>query len=106
VDNILEKGEKMFNLREILALLGAFGQVIGLIVFGVAAGWFTLYAFRQPERHWGLQSVVFGVFFLFVALLARFSSPGAFGGFLLGAAGAFLYWGIFKKEASESEEEE
>ncbi|MEA2008822.1 MAG: hypothetical protein U9O54_06845 [Chloroflexota bacterium] len=96
----------MLNLREFLAFLGMFGQVFGLIVFGVAAGWFTLYAFQQPERRWELQSVVFGVFFLFVALLARFSSPGAFGGFLLGVTGAFLYWGIFKKSASESEDEE
>ena len=95
----------MLSFREILAFLGIISQTFGLVVFGVVAGWFTLFAFRQPERRWELQSVVFGVFFLFVALLARFSSPGAFGGFLLGAAGAFLYWGMLKKNSSENEEE-
>ncbi len=95
----------MLSFREVMAFLGIVGQTFGLIVFGAVAGWFTLFAFQQPERRWQLQSVVFGVFFVFVALLARFSSPGAFGGFLLGTAGAFLYWGIFKKTASEDEEE-
>jgi len=95
----------MLNFREILAFIGILGQTLGSIVFGVVTGWFTLFAFRQPERRWELQSVVFGVFFVFVALLAHLLSPGPFGGFLLGAAGAFLYWGIFKKNTSESEEE-
>ena len=96
----------MLDFREVLIFLGMVSQTFGLIVFGVVVGWFTLFAFRQPEQRWELQSVVFGVFFLFVALLARFSSPGAFGGFLLGATGAFLYWGIFKKDSTECEEEE
>lgn len=94
----------MLSFREMLTFVGMLGQTIGLVIFGIVAGWFTLFSFRQPERRWELQSVVFGVFFFFVALLARFSSPGAFGGFLLGTAGAFLYWGVFKNDDEEDED--
>lgn len=94
----------MLNFEDVMAFLGLLGQIFGLILFGIISGWFTLSAFRQPERHWQLQSVVFAVFFTFVALIARFTSPGSFGGFLLGATGAFAYWGIFEKGAEEEED--
>jgi len=91
----------MITLERILTLLGVVGQVVGLIVFGVTAGWFTLYAFNSEEKNWQLQGLVFSVYLLFVALLARAVSPGALGGFLLGAAGAFIFWGMIKDQKEQ-----
>lgn len=88
----------MITLERILTLLGSAAQVVGLIVFGVTAGWFTLSAFNSEEKNWQLQGLVYSVFLLFVALLARAASPGALGGFLLGTAGAFIFWGIMKDQ--------
>lgn len=81
---------------QITEILGSFVLILGLLLFGITAGWFTLYAVNQPEKTWQLQSIVYSVFLVFVALMVRYLSPGAFGAFLLGAAGALFYWGLFK----------
>jgi hypothetical protein len=91
----------MLTIERVLTLLAAAAQVLGMITFGVTTGWFTLYAFHSEEKTWQLQGLVFSVFLLFVALLARASSPGALGGFLLGAAAAFIFWGIIKGQKEE-----
>ena len=82
------------DFYDITGLFSSLLQFLGLLVFGIAAGWFTLNAFQQPERHWQLQAAVFLGFFFFVALLAAFTSPGGVGGFALGAGGALLFWGL------------
>lgn len=86
----------MITLERVLTLLGSAAQVVGMIVFGVTAGWFTLFAFNSEEKTWQLQGLVFAVFLLFVALLARAVAPGSLGSFLLGAGAAFIFWGILK----------
>lgn len=78
-------------------------RFLGLIVFGLAAGWFTLYAFKQPEGNWQLQIAAFLGLFLLFGLMAWFVSPGALGGFALGVGGALLYWGL-RGERSPKEE--
>ncbi len=79
---------------DVVAIVGGIVRFFGLLVFGVAAGWFTLYAYRQPEKQWQLQIAVFLGFFLFAGLLARYVSAGGLGGFTLGAGGALLFWGL------------
>jgi hypothetical protein len=82
------------DFLDVVAFLAWIVRFLGLLVFGVAAGWFSLYAFKQPEGRWQLQIAVFlGLFFLF-GLLARFSSAGALGGFALGVGGGLLFWGL------------
>ena len=84
----------MFDFCDLVWFVGGLFQMLGLLVFGVAAGWFTLYAFRQPERRWQLQIAVFLGFLLFTALTLRYASTGGAGGFLLAAGGALLFWGL------------
>ncbi len=94
----------MFNFCDLIWFVGGVFQMLGLLVFGVAAAWFTLYAFRQPERRWQLQIAVFLGFLFFTALTLRFTSTGGAGGFLLGAGGALLFWGL--RGEGEAEEDE
>ena len=81
---------------EIVSIVGLFVQVLGLILFGVATGWFTLYMINQPEKNWQLQSIVYSVFLVFTALMVKYLTPGAIGAFLTGTAGAMIYWGLIK----------
>jgi len=93
----------MLNFFDLVSFLGGILRLIGLMVFGVAAGWFTLDAFHQPERKWQLQIAVFLGLMLFAALTLKFASAGGAGAFTLGAGGALLYWGT-KKEAQPGDE--
>ena len=79
---------------DFVAFLGWAVRFFGLLVFGVAAGWFTLYVFKVSEERWQLQIAVFLGIFAFTALLAAFSSAGGLGGFVLGLGGGLLYWGL------------
>jgi hypothetical protein len=81
---------------DVVGIVGLFVQVLGLVMFGVTTGWFTLYVINQPEKNWQLQSIIYSVFLVFTALMARYLTPGAFGAFLVGAAGAMIYWGLIK----------
>ncbi len=81
---------------QITEILGSFVLILGLLLFGITAGWFTLFAVNQPEKTWQLQSIVYSVFLVFIALMVRYLPPGALGAFLVGTAGALFYWGLFK----------
>ena len=88
-------------------MLSELFRVFGMLVFGVAAGWFTLFAFRQ--RPWQLQIAVFLGFFLLAAVISHSSPAAGVGAFGLGAGGAVLFWGLKdqnKKEEEEQPEEE
>jgi hypothetical protein len=91
----------MFEFSNLFSFMSGILRLVGLLVFGVSAGWFTLYAFRQPERKWQLQVAVFLGFLLFSALTLRFTSAGSAGAFVLGAGGAVLYWGSVKEDKPE-----
>jgi len=100
----------MFDFCDLVWFVGGLFQMLGLLVFGVAAAWFTLYAFRQPERRWQLQIAVFLGFLFFTALMLRYASTGGAGGFMLGAGGALLFLGLrgegeFEEDEAELEEE-
>ena len=81
---------------QVIEILGLFVQVLGLILFGVMAGWFTLDIVNQSEKNWQLLSIIYSVFLVFVALMVRYLNPGALGAFLIGTASAIFYWGLFK----------
>ena len=77
-------------------ILGLFIQIVGLILFGVTVGWFTLHVINQPEKSWQLQSIVYSVFLVFIGLMVRYLSSGALGALLVGLSGAMIYWGLIK----------
>lgn len=79
-----------------IEILGLFVQILGLILFGVTVGWFTLHVINQPDKTWQLQSIVYSVFLVFIGLMVRYLSPGALGALLVGVAGAMIYWGLIK----------
>ena len=82
---------------QVIEIIGLFVQLLGLFAFGIAAGWLTLRVIDQEEKVWQLQAIVYSLFLVFVALLARSLTPGALGIFLVGAAGALIFWGVIKK---------
>ena len=86
----------MSTFYDFVGIVGILVQILGLLLFGVTAGWFTLHLINQPEKNWQLQSIVFSVFLVFSAIMVKFLTPGAFGTFLTGAAGALIYWGLIK----------
>ena len=97
----------MFSFFDFVDILAAILRLLGMLVFGLGAGWFTLFAFRQPERRWQLQIAVFLGFFFFAALTMRFGSAASIGSFSLGAGAALLYWGLKKEtDAQQPEAEE
>jgi hypothetical protein len=91
------------NFYDVVTLLGGILQALGLLVFGAAAGWFTLMAYRKAEDRWQLQIAVYLGFFLFIALLARFSTPSGLGAFAFSAGAAMLYWGLRDGDAERDE---
>ena len=81
---------------QIIEILGLIVQILGLLLFGVTVGWFTLHVIKQPDKSWQLQSIVYSIFLVFIGLMVRFLSPGALGALLLGLSGAMIYWGLIK----------
>ncbi|HBX68563.1 MAG TPA: hypothetical protein DEH25_04055 [Chloroflexi bacterium] len=91
----------MFSFFDFLTFLSQLILLFGLLVFGVAAGWFTLYAFR--DRPWQLQIAVFLGFFLLVAALSFSTSASGVGAFTFGSGAALLFWGL--KNTREPDDE-
>ena len=84
-----------------IEILGLFVQILGLILFGVTAGWFTLHVINQPDKSWQLQSIVYSVFLVFIGLMVRYLSPGGLGALLVGLSGAMIYWGLIKNRVKK-----
>ena len=89
----------MFSFHDILNVLSELLSMFGLLVFGVAASWFTLFAFRA--RPWQLQIAVFLGFFFFTGILLYVMSASSIGAFALGAGGAILFWGLRDQEKTK-----
>ena len=92
----------MFSFYDFLTFLAELIQMFGLLIFGVAAGWFTMYAFRG--RPWQLQIAVFLGFFLLAAIISFTTPASGVGSFALGAGGAMLFWGLKVEKKTEDEE--
>jgi hypothetical protein len=88
----------------ILSLLSFLVRFLGLVVLGVGLGWFSLYAYRELADAWQLKIAVFLGLLGFLAVVVRFESPGAEGGFALGVGIALLAWGLRKTDGRETEE--
>ena len=84
-----------------IEILGLFVQVLGLVLFGVTVGWFTLHVINQPEKSWQLQSIAYSVFLVFIGLMVRYLNPGALGALLVGLSGAMIYWGLIKNRVKK-----
>jgi hypothetical protein len=97
---ITQKGENMPPIvSEIFGFLGFLLSALGLLVFGFAAGRFTLDAFQKAG--WQVQvALVLGLFLVLVGL-ANYVTPGSVGAFALGAGLAFLISGGPKKKDDE-----
>lgn len=93
----------MFSISDFLTVLSELVRMFGLLVVGIASGWFTLYAFR--ERPWQLQIAVFLGFILLVSIISFSTPAGGVGAFALGAGAAMLFWGLKGAEKPEEEEE-
>ena len=83
----------MSNFIDLVSFLGVLLRLAGLVVFGVAAGWFTLFTFRQPEGKWQLQAAAYLGFVTLSALIFGLVSPGGAGAYALGAGVTLLYLG-------------
>ena len=94
------------NYRDVLLIIGSIVRFVGMLTFGVGAGWFAIYAFRKAHPQWQLQIAVFLGYFFFIAMAIRFTSAAGIGGFTLGTGAALLFWGLREGSASEEVEEE
>jgi hypothetical protein len=98
-----ESGGKMPPIvYDIFELLGVIVRFVGLVVFGLGIGWFTLEAFKKGA--WQLRIAVFLGFIGLAIALSTFVTGGALGGYALGAGIALLVWGMPKKEEKEEKE--
>lgn len=86
----------MFDFYDMVSFLGVLLRLAGLLVFGVAAGWFTLFTFRQPEAKWPLQAAAYLGFVVLSALIIGLVAPGGAGAYALGAGVTLLYLGSQK----------
>ena len=94
----------MFTVFDLVTYAGALFRVLGMLVFGVAAGWFLLHTYRQAAERWQLQIAIFLGFFFFVAATIRFTSAAGIGAFALGAGAAMLFWGLRKPTEADPDE--
>jgi hypothetical protein len=86
-------------VNEIFGFLGFLLSALGLLVFGFAAGRFTLDAFQKAG--WQVQvALVLGIFVVLIGL-ANYATPGSVGAFALGAGIAFISGGSKKKDDEE-----
>jgi hypothetical protein len=84
---------------EIFSILGFLLRALGFVVFGFAAGRFTMDAYGKAN--WQLQIALALGFFGLLIGLTHFASPGSAGAFALGAGIAFFLSG----RKGEGEEE-
>ncbi|MFO3797172.1 MAG: hypothetical protein ACK8QZ_07800 [Anaerolineales bacterium] len=80
----------------IFEILGMLVRFAGLIVFGLAAGWMSVEAYRKAT--WQLQIATWLGLFALVGIFVRFATAGALGAFALGAGIGILFWGLRKAE--------
>lgn len=89
-------------LELIFNILGILVRFAGLIVFGLAAGWMSVEAYRKGS--WQVQIAALLGLFALAGIFARFATAGALGAFALGAGIGVLFWGL-RKEGKEPEKD-
>lgn len=88
---------------EVLAVLGYFMRLLGALLFGVAAGWLVLQAFKVEPFSWQLASAaLLGLFLTFALVGYGVPGGGTLGSFGTGAGLAIIVWGIAKVGSSDN----
>jgi len=93
----------MVTFYDVISIIAIFVRAIGLLLFGVTAGWLLLKMLGQEEINWQLQGILFVVFFGFLAYLSHSLSAGALGALTLGISGGLLFWGVISGEKEKPE---
>lgn len=95
------------DVRMLLELFGYLVRPLGVLVFGVAAGWLTVQALKRDVLGWQLPlAVLLGLLATFVLLGYWVEGGGTLGMFGLGAGAAILIWGLIGSRPPKKEEEE
>lgn len=95
------------DLRMLLELFGYLVRPLGVLVFGVAAGWLTVQALRRDLLGWQLPlAAMLGMLATFVLLGYWVEGGGTMGMFGLGAGAAIVIWGMIGSLKRKPEEEE
>ncbi|MBI3159083.1 MAG: hypothetical protein HYZ26_05740 [Chloroflexi bacterium] len=89
-------------LWQILTVLAILPRFIGLLVFGLGAGWLALHIFSHHEHSWQVAAVLLVCFFGLAGAMLNFMPPGALGAYTLGAGAALLYWGLRKPDDEDA----
>jgi hypothetical protein len=93
------------NVLAIMEFLGYLIRPLGVLVFGVAAGWLTTRALKMEAEGWQFKLGVLLAFLASFVLLGHWvSGGGTLGFFGLGAGGAILGWGVLANRKAEGEE--
>jgi hypothetical protein len=85
-------------LQITLGLLGSLVRLVGMVLFGLGAGWLTLEFMRKAQQTWQLQIALFLGFVGLAIALAVFLTSGALGGFGIGVGVAIFIWGLPKPQ--------
>jgi hypothetical protein len=94
------------NVLDIMLFLGYLIRPLGVLVFGVAAGWLTMKVLKMEGEGWQLRLGVFLAFLAAFVLLGHWvPGGGTLGMFGLGAGAAVIFWGIVtdRKTAAEGD---
>lgn len=90
---------------QVLELLGYLLRVVGMIVFGLGAGWLASKIFRGEDAGWQLQVGVFlGLLGAFALIGHWVPGGGSVGGFGLGAGLGLLIWGMAGNRSKDDDE--
>ncbi|TAK13975.1 MAG: hypothetical protein EPO32_03360 [Anaerolineae bacterium] len=82
------------EFHEIMNLVAAIPRFLGMLVFGVGAGWLLIHLLRRHAQAWQVEAVLLVCFFGMAAAVVRFASIGSLGAYTLGAGAAMLIWGL------------
>jgi hypothetical protein len=92
------------TLQLVLDILAALFRVLGMLLFGLAAGWGFIEFLRKGQQAWELQIAVFLGFVGLAIAMARFLSPAALGGFGVGTGVAVFLWGMQRAKAKDEDD--
>jgi hypothetical protein len=85
----------------VIEILGSLLRLLGMLAFGLGAGWFLLEFFRKAQQAWQLQIAIFLGFVGLAIAAVFFLTPAALGAFGISFGVAMLVWGLPKKKKEE-----
>ncbi len=95
------------DVRMLLELFGYLLRPLGVLVFGAAAGWLTVWMIKRENLGWQLPlAALLGVLAAFVLLGHWVPGGGTLGMFGLGAGAGILIWGLAGSRPAKEEEKD